>query len=197
MTTTADKVRDLAASLVADLGASVYDVEQAGAVLRISLERPEGLDMSVLTEATRRISAELDSVDLVPGPYTLEVSSPGLERPLRTPAHFAGAVGERVKVKTRPGVEGDRRVEGRLTAASGESVTVTTDDGAERVLGLGDIERANTHVDWSPPPKPGSKGSSRAKGAGQGRSAQPSDTQPSTTQPSTTPPSTTENEATS
>jgi len=156
---TTERVRELIEPLVRDLGASIYDVEHSSGVLRISLQRAEGLDMGVLTEATRRISAELDVADPLPGRYTLEVSSPGLERPLRTAEHFAGAVGEQVKVKTRPGVEGDRRVDGELVAAEADSVTVRTADGVERRLALRDIERARTHVDWTPPPKPGSPGS--------------------------------------
>jgi ribosome maturation factor RimP len=167
---TTERIGDLVASLVADLGATVYDVEHAGGVVRIWLQRDDGLDLSLITEATRRISGQLDADDILPGPYTLEVSSPGLERRLRTTAHFEGAVGERVKVKLRAGVEGERRVDGELLAAAPDQVTVRSEDGAERVVAMSDIERANTHVDWSPPPKP--------KGAGKGKARptrQPSD----------------------
>lgn len=187
---TTDRVRELVEPLVSDLGAVVYDVEQSGGVLRVSLDRPGGIDMAAITEATRRISAELDAADLVQGSYTLEVSSPGLERPLRTPAHFAGAVGERVKIKTRPGVDGDRRVDGELVDAEGDRVTVRSADGTERELSLADIDRAHTHVEWTPPPKPG--GSARPPAGGRPASG---DTPP--TPQSSTPPSTTQSEATS
>lgn len=174
MTTTAERVRSLVEPLVADLGASVYDVEHHGGVLRIALQRPDGLDLSVLTEATKRISAELDAADPIPTRYTLEVTSPGLERVLRTPAHFAGAVGERVRVKTRPNLEGDRRLEGELISIEGTAVTIRC-DGEERRLELGDIERAQTHVDWSPPPKPGAPRKGGAKNTEQRPVADASD----------------------
>ena len=162
MSTTTERVRQLVEPLVADLGATVYDVEHSGGVLRILLQRAEGLDMSVLTRATRAISAELDAADPLPGSYTLEVSSPGLERPLRTPEHYRGAVGEQVKLKLRAGVEGDRRLEGELVAVSEQDVTVRTDQG-ERSVALSDVDRARTHVEWAPPPKPGAPGSSSKK----------------------------------
>lgn len=155
MSVTEDRVRDVVEPLVAELGATVYDVVYAGGVLRISLQRAEGLDMGLITDATRRISAALDEADPLPSAYTLEVSSPGLERQLRTEAHYAGAVGEQVRIKTRAGVEGDRRAQGELVAVSGGTVTVRTEDGSERTLSIDDIDRAHTHVQWEPAPKPG------------------------------------------
>ena len=86
------------------------------------------------------------------GTYTLEVSSPGLERPLRTPGHFAAAVGERVKIKLLPGVEGDRRADGVLVSADDRTATVATDDG-NRVLQLADVSKANTVFVWESTPK--------------------------------------------
>lgn len=162
MSTTTERVRQLVEPLVADLGATVYDVEHAGGVLRILLQRSEGLDMAVLTQATRAISAELDAADPLPGSYTLEVSSPGLERPLRTVEHYRGAVGEQVRLKLRAGVEGDRRLDGELVAVSDQDVTVRTDSG-DRTVAVSDVERARTHVEWAPPPKPGAPGSSSSK----------------------------------
>ena len=158
MSTTTERVRQLVEPLVADLGATVYDVEHSGGTLRILLQRAEGLDMSVLATATRAISAELDAADPLPGSYTLEVSSPGLERPLRTVEHYRGAVGEQVRLKLRAGIEGDRRVDGELVAVSDSDVTVRTDDG-DRTVSVSDVERARTHVEWAPPPKPGAPGS--------------------------------------
>ena len=79
------------------------------------------------------------------GRYTLEVSSPGVERPLRTPEHFRRFVGTSVAVKTRPDVEGDRRLEGTLEAADDEGVVV-----AGRRLAYDDIEKARTVFVWEP-----------------------------------------------
>lgn len=165
MTTTADRVRDLVAPLLPD-DVELYDVELHGSTLRIVLDRPGGVDMEAITTVTRAVSSALDEADIVPGPYTLEVSSPGLERALRTPEHFAAAVGSDVRVKLRPGVEGDRRAAGRLAAADGTSITVVGADGSERVVRIDDVTKANVHVDWSPPPKPGSAAARSAEGGG-------------------------------
>jgi len=91
------------------------------------------------------VSDALDRADPVPGHYTLEVSSPGLERPLRTPIHFQRFVGSTVAVKTRPEVEGDRRVEGTLEAADDEGFVV-----AGRRLAYDDVEKARTVFVWEP-----------------------------------------------
>jgi ribosome maturation factor RimP len=111
------------------------------------------LDLDAIADITRDISAALDDADPMPDRYTLEVSTPGLERTLRIPSHYAGAVGERVKVKTSPSTEGDRRVDGVLTAADDEGFVVDTGTGQRR-LSYGDVERARTVFEWGPPPKP-------------------------------------------
>ena len=103
-------------------------------------------------QVARAISRTLDEHDPIQGHYTLEVSTPGLERPLRTPAHFQGAIGAEVKVKTHPGVEGDRRVDGTVRAADDETVAIATADG-ERTLRYDEIERARTVFVWGPSDK--------------------------------------------
>ena len=163
MSNVTDRVRELVEPLLSDVDASLYDVEHEGGVLRVVLDRDGGIDMSTITEVTRRVSAELDRADAVHGSYTLEVSSPGLERRLRTPEHFSSAVGRDVRIKLRPGVEGDRRIVGRLAATDGTTATVLGDDGTERTIALRDVTRANVHVDWTPPPTPGSPAARAAR----------------------------------
>ena len=103
---------------------------------------------SSIATLSRAISRSLDEHDPIEGHYTLEVGTPGLERPLRTATHFAHAVGSTVKVKTKPGTEGDRRLEGTITSADDDTVTVTSDDGTARRLAYADIERARTTFEW-------------------------------------------------
>lgn len=162
---TISRVRELVSLLVADQGATIYDLELAGGVLRLTLDHPEGVGISLITSVTRAVSRALDEEDPIAGEYTLEVSSPGLERPLRTPDHYASSIGDTVAVKTRPGVEGDRRFQGELIAADAEGFVVRTDADGERRLSFGDVERARTIFEWGPAPKPGGAKSGRTPSA--------------------------------
>jgi ribosome maturation factor RimP len=155
MPTVAERVADAVAPVVADLGLLLHDVEHAGTSIRVVVDKDGGLDVDSLTAATRAVSRLLDELDPIDGTYTLEVSSPGLERPLRTPAHFARAVGSEVHVKTVPGTGGDRRLEGRVAAADDDTVTISLPDGSARTLRYEEIERARTTFAWGPGPKPG------------------------------------------
>lgn len=152
---------------LADL--ELFDVEVGAGLVRVLLDRPGGVDLDSLASANRVISAALDAADPLPGRYTLEVSSPGLERPLRTPEHFRGHVGATVKVKTRPGTPGDRRLEGRLAAADDTGITLSTSPtGVERRLSYGEIASARTVFTWGPPA--GRQGKRRARRGGKAAS---------------------------
>jgi len=173
MSVTAERIGDLILPILNESQVSLYDLEYTGGNVRVLVDREGGIDLAALTEVTRRISAALDEADLVSSAYTLEVSSPGLERNLRTPAHYAGAVGDLVKVKTRPNTAGDRRVDGRLTAADDTTITVRDEDEVDHVIPLADIERARTHFLGDAAPKPG-KGSRPGKGPKSGAAKQQS-----------------------
>ncbi len=149
MATMTERLERLVTPLLDVHGLHLYDVEHVGATLRVLVDRPGGVDLDLLAQVTRELSSALDAADPVPGRYTLEVSSPGLERPLRRPEHFSAAIGTKVKVKTRPGTEGERRVEGVLVAADEDGVTVEA-GGEPRRLGHDEIERAHTVFDWQP-----------------------------------------------
>ena len=148
-----ERVRHLVAPTLADQGLEVVDVEHMANVLRVTVDRPEGVDLDTISTASRLVSDELDrherdGREVVPGRYVLEVSSPGVERPLRTPEHFRRFVGTTVSIRTRPGTEGERRVEGTLEAADDAGVVV-----AGRRLAYADIERARTVFVWEPAAK--------------------------------------------
>ena len=144
----ADRLRDIVAPLVADAELDLYDLELAGGVVQVLVDGPGGADIDAISRLARAISRALDEHDPIDGKYTLEVGSPGLERPLRKPSHYVTAVGTTVKVKTKPGVEGERRLDGTVTAADATSVTVQGADGTERTLRYEDIERARTTFEW-------------------------------------------------
>lgn len=170
---TVDRVRELVEPLVDASGIELVEVEHGGGLLRITLDRPGGIDLEAITEASEAISAVLDLHDPVPGGrYTLEVTSPGLERPLRTPAQFRRFVGTRVKVKTRPDVPGERRLSGVLTDADDEGVTIDVTEApgplGPRRLAHGEIEWARTVFEWGPAPKPGKRPRRRATPVAEG-----------------------------
>ncbi|MEX2626641.1 MAG: ribosome maturation factor RimP [Ilumatobacteraceae bacterium] len=171
-----ERVRSLVAPIADDLDLDLYDVEQRGGTLRVTVDtRPDssgGVDLDTIALATRLVSRELDHADPVPGRYTLEVTSPGLERPLRTPAHFKREVGKRVTIRLTDAPSDQRRVDGVLTAADDTGVTVraaehssgaSADSGAgdddtgvaERTVPYDRIDRARTVFEWGPAPKPG------------------------------------------
>jgi ribosome maturation factor RimP len=163
---TLDRVDAVVAPLVADAGLSLYDIEFNKGLLRVTVEGPAGTDLDDLARLSRTVSNALDEDDPVAGRYTLEVSSPGLERTLRRPEHFTGAVGEAVAIKTHPGVDGDRRVLGELTEADDAGVVVRLPAGGDgeatvRRIAYDDIARATTVFDWSPAERPGSSRSRR------------------------------------
>jgi ribosome maturation factor RimP len=121
----------------------LYDLEVEGPLVRVVVDRAGGVDLEVLSAVTRAVSRALDAADPIGHRYTLEVTSPGLERKLRTPEQFVRAVGETVKIKTKPDVEGDRRVEGVLSNADSDGITV-----GDRKLAYHEIERARTVFEW-------------------------------------------------
>ena len=148
------RVHELVEPLLAVSGIDVVDVEQLGATLRVTVDKPGGIDLDAVSAATHVVSDALDRNDPIPGRYTLEVSSPGVERPLRTPEQFRRFAGTEVAIKTRPGVEGDRRVEGVLETADDDGVVV-----AGRRLAYDDIEKARTVFVW----EPAERGKAKAK----------------------------------
>jgi ribosome maturation factor RimP len=156
MPTVAERVATAVAPVLADLGLLLHDLEHSGTAIRVVIDKDGGLDVDALAAATRAISRLMDELDPLEGAYTLEVSSPGLERPLRTPAHFARALGSDVTVKTVAGTEGDRRFDGTVAAADDTTVTISLTDGSTRSLRYEEIERARTTFAWGPGPKPGS-----------------------------------------
>jgi ribosome maturation factor RimP len=162
-----DRVHALVAPIAADLQLDVYDIERRGATVRITLDTPPGSDGGInldsLSLATRLISRELDHEDPIAGHYTLEVTSPGLERQLRTPAHFQREVGKTITIRLRDPQADPRRVQGALIAADERSATLLLDDGTERIVSIDDVDKARTVFEWGPKPKPGKQPSGSKK----------------------------------
>ena len=149
-----ERVREVIEPLLAARGVEVVDVEHSGPMLRVTVDRVDGtgIDLDTVAAASEVVSLALDRADPISGRYTLEVSSPGVERPLRTVDQFRRHIGGTVSVKTRPGTVGERRMEGTLEAADELGVTV---DG--RNIVFADIERAHTVFRWERSPKRSTK----------------------------------------
>ncbi len=147
---------------VSALGLELYDVELTGSgrarILRVLVDREGGIDLDGIAAATDAVSPLLDAPPLdvaLSGPYALEVSSPGLERPLRTPTHFARAKGDTVSVKTRAGDDRPaRRVRGVITEAGDAGFDLTLDDGTTEHLAYDDVTQARTVFEWGTQAKP-------------------------------------------
>ncbi len=140
-------------SLVEREGLELVDVgfarEQGRRVLRVTVDGEGGVDLDTLAGVSERLSRRLDALDAVPGPaYSLEVSSPGVERPLRSAGDFARHVGATVKVKTAEPIDGSRAFSGRLAGADDDGATIATDRGEVRVR-YADVRSARTVFDWA------------------------------------------------
>ena len=126
--------------------------EHGRKVLRVVVDRPGGVDLDALSQLSATVSRHLDQEGYEDGPYGLEVSSPGIERPLKRPEHFARSVGEQVKVKTTAPMAGSRTHTGTLVSADEDAIVIATADGDEGTGDLrvpyADIVSARTVVDW-------------------------------------------------
>ena len=144
--------------VVATRGLDLVDVEVHGAEITVFVDREGGVGLDELGEATRDVSSALDDLDPMPGRYTLSVSSPGLERRLRTPAHFARALGETVTLRVLGGTAEVKRMRGVLESADDTGCTLVgpeVPEGRQHVR-YEDVERARTVFEWGP--EPGSRG---------------------------------------
>ncbi len=153
-----DPIFSLVEPLVEAAGHTLYDIQQNGGTLAVLVDNDDGLGVDELSGLSRSVSAVLDEHDPIPGRYTLEISTPGVERRLRQEKHFSGAVGETVNIRTNPGPEGRRRIVGTLLDVDGGVLTIDSSDLGATTLHLTEVEKARTVFEWGPAPKPGSPG---------------------------------------
>jgi ribosome maturation factor RimP len=123
------KIREIAGRAAAMNGVELVDIELRGGgksrMLRITIDKPEGVTHEDCANVSREASTILDVEDVVPGPgYTLEVSSPGLDRKLERPEEYQRFTGSRIKLTTREAVNGNRHFEGRLEGFADGKLTL-------------------------------------------------------------------------
>lgn len=146
-----DRIKGLIAPTLEAMG---YDLVRAlvsgrhNPLLQVMAERKDGRAMHVdhCVEISHTLSALLEAADPIAGSYTLEVSSPGLDRPLMKPADYARFAGRAAKIETVRPLDGRRRFHGRLAGIDGETVRLETPDGPVAIA-FADIVRARLVVD--------------------------------------------------
>lgn len=133
-------------------GIELDDIEivgrEGGRIVRVVVDAPGSLGVDRIAELSRGLSRLMDHDDLIPGSYTLEVTSPGLERKLRRHEHYRKSLGREIKVKTRVSVEGSRTHRGELVSATERGFTVDVGD-SERYIDYDDVASARTVFVWS------------------------------------------------
>jgi ribosome maturation factor RimP len=148
-----DRLAALLQPVVENLGYELWELEYAGgrgnAVLRVYIDTAAeaGVTIEDCERVSRAVSEVLDAADPVPGNYTLEVSSPGVERPLRIARHFAPYAGETVFVEMTEAIDARRRFKGRLLAADDATIEVEVDGRTHR-LPIAGIRRAHLAPDY-------------------------------------------------
>jgi ribosome maturation factor RimP len=154
MDSTLARIWEMAAPLAANEGLEIVDIElkhegrRGGRVLRLYLDKEGGPNVDDLSRVSRRLSELLDENDVVDGAYTLEISSPGINRPLKRPEHFARFVGKKVRVRTREMINGRRSFLGDLLEVTPDKIAVNQ-DGSRWEIPFSLIEKSNYEHDWS------------------------------------------------
>ena len=155
----AGMVRDVAERVAASYALEIFDVqfrrEGNGMVLRVLIDRPgpsakaeESVSVEDCANISRDLSAILDVEDLVPVGYTLEVSSPGLDRPLRHSADYRRFTGRRAKLVVREAIDGQKFFRGTLSGMEDNDVLIDAEDGRRHRVPVGVITRANLEVEF-------------------------------------------------
>lgn len=125
-----------------ELVGAEFGQAENGVTLRVYIDKPEGILMEDCAAVSRQLNAVLDVEDTIKTAYLLEVSSPGVDRPLFSEAHFAAQIGEEVRVRMADGVAGRRNFKGELIAVKDGSATVEV-DGIDYELPISDVEQAH------------------------------------------------------
>lgn len=147
-----EKIEALARGVAEPEGIEVVEVELKGGgknqFLRISIDKPEGVTHGDCELISRSLGDILDADETIPTHYTLEVSSPGVERKLLKLADFERFSGKRAKLVLREAVEGQKSMEGILSGVAGESVSLSLDNGTSVQIPYSQVDRANLKFEW-------------------------------------------------
>ena len=143
------RIEDIVAPTIVGMGYELVRVAMSkGGTLQIMIEPADGraMDVEACAVLSRALSAVLDVEDPMPGSYTLEVSSPGIDRPLTRPKDFARWAGHIARLETAEPVEGRRRFKGTLLGLEGDLVKLRLEDGKEAEVPLSAVSRAKLEM---------------------------------------------------
>jgi len=148
-----ERITEIAHRVGNSEGIEIVEVQLLGAgkarLLRLFIDKPGGVSHADCGLISQQVGTILDIEDVVPGAsYTLEVSSPGLERKLSKPTDFERFAGQKAKVVLREPVENQKRWEGTLAGISGEIITLEPSAGKSIHFALSQIEKANLKFEW-------------------------------------------------
>jgi ribosome maturation factor RimP len=141
----------LAEKVAASMGFEIVLVEIKGggnrSVVRVYIDRPSGITLNDCEQFSKRLGVVLDVEDLIPSSYVLEVSSPGLDRPLFKDTDFVRFAGKTAKVRTRLPVEGQKSHKGKILGVAGGRLNLETSPGKQVEIAISDIEQANLVIE--------------------------------------------------
>ncbi len=145
----ADRVRAIVGPILLDERTELVDVEyrreSKGYVLRLTLDKEGGVTLDDCTRISREVGRTLDVEDFIQSPYTLEVSSPGLNRPLKTEKDFVRYCGRLIKVKTIDSIQNRRQFKGRLMGISENRIEIESEGGIFEIP-LSNLAKANLEI---------------------------------------------------
>jgi ribosome maturation factor RimP len=149
----ASKIQEIAQRVTESEGLELVEVEVKGGgnnrFVRISIDKPEGVTHADCEMVSQQVGTILDVEDVVPGGhYTLEVSSPGVERKLIKPQDYQRFQGKKVRITLRDAVEGRRNWEGKLAGLEDGDVALETEPGKTVRFPYGQVQKANLKFEW-------------------------------------------------
>jgi len=142
----------LTQEVVSELGYELVDIELTGnrsqQLIRVYIEKPGGILLADCVAVSRELGKRLDEKDAIENSYRLEISSPGIERPLRKIQDYERYVGYRVRIRLKGGLKGKRKIVGKLDEVAENIVRIISNNGEKISFSLADIAKANLDVDW-------------------------------------------------
>lgn len=142
----------IAQEVVSGLGFELIDIELTGnrsqRLIRIFIQKPEGILLSDCVAVSRELGEHFDDKNVIENSYRLEISSPGIERPLRKAQDFERYVGHRVRIRLKSKQEGKRRIVGKIVEVDDNMIRIISKNGRKASFSLADIAKAKLDVDW-------------------------------------------------